>query len=227
LEGKLDFFFFQLAIIFLPGIIWERIVTKYALKRQPTSFEIGLRTFTFGLTCYLITFGVFTVLGIDILIPELKKDVPFIVDARYLTEFLAAIVVSLFCSIVWLYVTNYRLAGRFLRFAGATKKYGDEDVWDFSFNAPDAWSEYVYVRDYKNAKVFSGWVRAFSENENIRELLLRDVEVFDLEGRRLYASPLIYLGRPPDSVDIEFPVAAGAPPNANSPEPATFARNGK
>jgi hypothetical protein len=24
----MDFFFFQLAIIFLPGLVWERIVTK-------------------------------------------------------------------------------------------------------------------------------------------------------------------------------------------------------
>jgi hypothetical protein len=37
-------FFFQLVIIFLPGLIWERIVTRYALKREPTQFEIALRT---------------------------------------------------------------------------------------------------------------------------------------------------------------------------------------
>jgi hypothetical protein len=156
----------------------------------------------------------------------LKKDVPFIVDGRYLTEFLAAIAASLLCSVVWLYLTNHRLAGRFLRFIGATRKYGDEDVWDFSFNAPKAWSEYVYVRDYKNAKVFSGWVTAFSESEKTRELLLRDVEVFNLEGRRLYSSPLIYLGRSPDSVDIEFPVSAGAPLDANVSEPTAIAQNG-
>jgi Family of unknown function (DUF6338) len=200
---------------FLPGIIWERVITKYALKRQPTPFEIGLRTFTFGLTAYLITFGILTIFGVDILIPEMKKDTPFIVDARYLTEFLAAIAVSLVCSIIWLYVTNYRLAGRFLRFLGATRRYGREDVWDFSFSAAGAWSEYVYVRDYKNAKVFSGWVSAFSENEKLRELLLRDVEVFDLEGRPLYASSLIYLGRSPDSIH-SMPPHASRPPARGS-----------
>jgi hypothetical protein len=89
-------------------------------------------------------------------------------------------------------------------------------VWDFTFNSPDAWSEYVHVRDYANNKVFSGWVAAFSESEKTRELLLRDVEVFDLEGRRLYSAPLIYLGRSPDSANVEFPVTTGTPVNANT-----------
>jgi hypothetical protein len=208
-NNRMDFFFFQLAIIFLPGLIWERIVAKYGLKRRPTSFETGLRTFTFGLTSYVVTFGIFSALRLGFLIPEVKSNGPFIVDKQYLSQFVVAIAVGIAGSVFWLYSIRRRWAGRFLRWIGATKRYGEEDIWDFAFNSSAAWSEYVYVRDYANQKVFSGWVVGFSENEETRELLLRDVDVYNLEGKQLYTSPLMYLGRSPDSVDIEFPVARG------------------
>jgi hypothetical protein len=214
----LDFFFFQLAIIFLPGLIWERVVTKYALSRAPTPFEIGLRTFTFGLTAYVITYAILTVAGIQVVIPEFKKDASFIIDKRFLTEFATAVIVAVCGSVFWLYALNYRWSSRILRCIGATKKYGGEDVWDFTFNSSDPWSEYVHVRDYANNKIYSGWVKAFSESEKTRELLLREVEVFDLEGTRLYSMPLIYLGCAPDSVYIEFPVPPGGSSDVNATE---------
>src|SRR3981081_249856 len=108
----MDFFFFQLAIIFLPGLIWERIVAKYALARPPTSFETGLRTFTFGLTCYFITFAIFSLLSLDVVIPEVKRDEPFIVDMKYVTEFSSAISVSFVGSVLWFYAINFRWMSR-------------------------------------------------------------------------------------------------------------------
>jgi hypothetical protein len=107
---------------------------------------------------------------------------------------------------LWLYLINYKIAGHILRKIGATKSFGQEDVWDFVFNSPQPAVEYVYVRDYEKQKIFSGWVRAFSESPEARELLLRDVQVFDWEGQLLYEVPLMYIGRKRDDVDIEFPV---------------------
>lgn len=203
-KSRLDYFFFQLAIIFLPGLVWERISTRYALKRPPTQFEVALRTFTFGLTAYAVTFMIYGVLGFDFIIPEIKRDAGFI-ERRFLNQFAAAIAVSLACAVIWLYLVNYKIVGRLLRKIGATKSFGQEDVWDFVFNLPDAAVEYVYVRDYDKQKVFSGWVRAFSEAADARELLLRDVQVFDFEGQFLYEVPLMYIGRKRDNIDVEFP----------------------
>ena len=61
------------------------------------------------------------------------------------------------------------------------------------------------MRDYNNNKVFSGWVAAFSETDEVRELLLRDVQVYNLDGLLLYEVPLLYTARPTDAVDVEFP----------------------
>lgn len=90
-------------------------------------------------------------------------------------EYIATIVVSILCSVLWLYAFNYKLFGRFLRFIKikATKKFGDEDLWDFVFNSADPRVEYAYVRDYENKKIFSGWVVGYSGGDKFRELLLR------------------------------------------------------
>lgn len=124
----MDIFFFQLAIIFLPGLLWERIVAKYGVKRPPTQFETALRTFTFGLTAYAVTYMIYGALGQEFLIPEIKKDAAFIADRRYIAEFIIACAVAVTGALVWLYVFTYRWFGRFLRKIGATKKYGDEDT---------------------------------------------------------------------------------------------------
>ncbi|MDB5556031.1 MAG: hypothetical protein JWL86_6015 [Rhizobium sp.] len=179
------------------------------MKRSPSQFETALRTFTFGLTAYALTYIIYTLLGYDFYIPEVKKDATFIADRKYVGEFLGALFVAFGSSILWLYAYNRKLLGRFLRAIGATKKYGDEDVWDYAFNSADPRAEYVYVRDYKNNKVLSGWVAAFSETDKVRELLLRDVQVYNLEGDKLYEVPLLYVGRPTDEVDVEFPFKSG------------------
>ena len=94
---------------------------------------------------------------------------------------------------------------RFLQSIRATKKYGDEDVWDYTFNSELTAVQYVHVRDLEHEFVFAGWVNAFSETEKTRELLLRDVVVSNFDGKELYTVPHLYLSRPVDDVLIEFP----------------------
>jgi hypothetical protein len=65
------------------------------------------------------------------------------------------------------------------------------------------------LRDFEKQMVFSGWVRAFSESEKARELLLLDVRVTDFAGAFLYEVELMYLAAPSDSFHIEFPVRTG------------------
>jgi hypothetical protein len=86
-----------------------------------------------------------------------------------------------------------------------SKQYGDENVWDFTFNARDKNVEYVHLRDFDKKVVYAGWVELFSGTEKVRELVLHDVEVFDFDGKQLFASPRVYIARPMDNIDIEFP----------------------
>ncbi len=75
----------------------------------------------------------------------------------------------------------------------ATKRYGDEDVWEFMFNSSRAEAEYIHLRDFEKKITYAGWVETFSETEKQRELVLRDVVVHEFEGKVLFESPRIYL----------------------------------
>jgi hypothetical protein len=87
-------------------------------------------------------------------------------------------------------------------------------VWnrrrDYIFNSPFPAVEYVHVRDFANQFVFAGWVTTFSESGKLRELVLRDVQVFDFDGALLYEVPLMYVARKPEDIHVEFPSGGAA-----------------
>jgi len=52
-----DIFFFQLVIIFIPGIVWERVDTQYGRERAKEQWDVIRRSFIFGLFSYVILFA--------------------------------------------------------------------------------------------------------------------------------------------------------------------------
>jgi len=184
----MDIFFLQLAIIFLPGLVWERIDAQFAQKRVPTQFDVLRRTFVFGVVAYIVTYGICRLLGFPFELFEPKKDSTFLGETAVREIFIATFV-AFSCSIVWLYFVNFKILMRFMKRIRATKRYGDEDVWDFTFNAHDRNVEYVHLRDFDKEIVYAGWVERFSDTEKVRELVLHDVKVYDFEGNELFATP--------------------------------------
>ena len=53
----------QIAIIFLPGIIWARLDLTYGKKGKLSDTEFLIRAFMFGMVTYAITFLIFAALG--------------------------------------------------------------------------------------------------------------------------------------------------------------------
>jgi len=135
---------------------------------------------------------------------DVKKDTAFL-DRLAFQEIFAASALAILLSILWLYVTRFKLITRFFQWIGATKRYGDEDVWDYTFNSSRAEVEYVHLRDFEKRITYAGWVQLFSETEKVRELVLRDVVVYDFDGNQLFETPRVYIARSMDNIDIEFP----------------------
>jgi hypothetical protein len=94
---------------------------------------------------------------------------------------------------------------RLLHEIGATRRYGDEDVWSYTLNSDKALVEYVHFRDLENGYTFAGWVNTYSESEDHRELLLRDVIVYDEVGTEISRPPHLYISRPKNNIWLEFP----------------------
>jgi hypothetical protein len=203
---KIDILILQLAILFVPGLIWARLDARYALTSKPSEIEFFLRAFLFGVASYVVTFLIYSAFGKDFTIVNLvEAGTQSVVTRPIFFEILAATGIGLLLSIAWIYAANYKLLPQFLQLIRATKKYGDEDVWDFTFNSQIAAVEYVHFRDFENKFVYAGWVRTYSETDKLRELVLRDVEVFDFDGKKQYEVPLLYLARKAENVHIEFP----------------------
>ncbi len=130
--------------------------------------------------------------------------------------------IGLVLSIIWIYAATYKLLARFLQFIRATNRYGDEDVWDYTFNSKKPGLDYIHLRDFENQIVYAGWVTVFSETEKLREIVLRDAEVWAFSGDKLFETPLIYLARPPEKIHIEFPAV---PPEEPRHDPEAAAPN--
>ena len=83
-----------------------------------------------------------------------------------------------------------------------TKRFGDEDIWDFFHDIPDI--EWVFVRDHSFNLNYYGWIQAYSDPNEPRELLLRDVKIYDsLTGDCLGELDAIYLSRKNHTITIE------------------------
>lgn len=210
----MDIFFFQLVIVFVPGLIWERVDSQYGREHPKEQWDVLRRSFVFGLASYAILFVILWLLSFGIgdsglRLPQIRKEEAFL-DTSVFKEIFFASLVSMVCSILWLYVTNYKLITRFLQAIGATKRYGDEDIWEFMFNSRRAEVEFVNIRDFDKKLTYTGWVEAFSESEKQREIVLRDVIVYDFDSRVIMETERVYLARKADNIDIEFPYKAPA-----------------
>jgi hypothetical protein len=70
---KFDLFIVQVAILFLPGLIWAGLDSRYALKSKPSEFQFTLRAFQFGLATYAVTFGIYVLFGWPFSLADLSE----------------------------------------------------------------------------------------------------------------------------------------------------------
>ncbi len=117
----------------------------------------------------------------------------------------ASVLAASVLAIGWLYLSNYKLIMRALQLIKATRRFGDEDVWDYTFNSRDPSVEYVHVRDFANELTYAGWVYVYSDSGSLRELTLRDVQVYGFDGVLKYETARVYLARKAEDIHIEFP----------------------
>jgi len=197
--------FFEIALIFMPGFIWMKIHTRYGAKGEATQFDMILNTFIFGVLSYAILYFVYWTRGLSLHILDIDVNNTKILDSKIFEEILYAMIIAVIGGIIFLYMENYKIVTRFVQMIGATKRFGDEDVWDFVFNSSSRSVNYLFFRDFEQRVVYAGYVDLFSESGQLRELVLRGVTVYDFEGEEMYRMPRLYLARERDNIHMEFP----------------------
>lgn len=202
-------FLLQLAILFLPGVIWAHLDSKFATKGAPSQLEFLARALVFGLVSYATTYLLFWLFRYPFEFIDLEEiDSATVITRAVVSQIVAATAVGFILSVVWMYGVRFKWLTRLLQWIGATRTYGDEDVWDYTLNSRSAVSEYVHYRDFDNEIVYAGWVLVFSETGKLRELVLRDAQIFDFDGNLLFEQPRVYIARKAEGMHLEFPATS-------------------
>jgi hypothetical protein len=197
-------FLFQLAIIFIPGMLWERIDAMVVQKLKLDQFDVIRRSFVFGIISYLSTYYIYRWAGYDFIFTDLLNE-KSVLSSNHFSEILAATIVSAFLSIIYVSLASRKYHYLFFQFIRATKGFGPEDVWDFALNSRDERVGYAHLRDFNKRIIYAGYIDKFSATEKIRELMFRDVILYDFDGNKILESPRMYIARAMDDIDLEFP----------------------
>lgn len=191
----------------LPGVVWARFDATYGKKNDPSQFEFVVRSILFGLTSYAVTYLIYQCFHWKFEMIDLSKaEKTSIISRDLVMQMLAAVVVGFILAVVWLYCVTYKLITRFLQLIRATKRYGDEDVWDYTLNSSDPEFLFAHIRDFENKVTYAGWIRVFSETEKLRELIMTNVDIYDFDGNLISSPPRLYISRKTDAIHIEFPM---------------------
>ena len=103
------------------------------------------------------------------------------------------------------YAYQYKWLNIFGQKIGATTRLGDEDVWNSFYQNVYVKGRWATIKDHKLNLYYYCWVQAFSDSGKERELILREVHVYDgSAARRLYKTDFMYLSRNSDDLTIEL-----------------------
>ena len=203
----MDVILAQLALFFVPGVIWASVESGFTPGARHSGAMFIARAFLFGAVANAILYALYLSAGYSFFDMEVIERTGIPDLNSVFDEIALSVVLSIFLSVIWLYAGTHRILVRLLHRIGATQRFGDTSVWEFLMNADQAPVEYVHVRDRRNNVVMCGWVDSFSEDSDLREMLLRDAIVYDADGKVISQSPYLYISRERTDLWIELPYA--------------------
>lgn len=202
----------RLLLLFIPGIVCHSIIDLLTVHRQRRPHEVFLLSYLYGILSYALY--AFIAMLVSIRIRSDGIHIPFqtigffdsLRDGKQPLSFLEIFLVTVLAAGIGVLLSaalnRYWFHKAALRF-GITNKFGEPNVWSFTFNSRDV--RWVNVRDFAHNLMYRGYVQTFSDVEDTRELLLTDVTVYnETTGRRLYDARSMYLARNKDDITIEI-----------------------
>lgn len=212
----LSSFLIRIVLIVIPGIVGSIFYRSLRGKASRKDWEDYLEIVAFSLLSYgaygLIVYVVSRFHATDDPFGAFKaltnEGLP--IDPAIGHAILFSSLLSVPLAFVISYVDEYKLINKFARLVKASKRFGDEDVWDYFNRSPDI--KWVYVRDLKNDLYYYGWIQAWSDPHKERELLLREVDVYKRStAELLYSADVVYLSRKHDDLTIEADLVSNQP----------------
>ena len=192
----------KLIILLIPGAISVKLYQMLTIHRKWNSFQFVSNAILFGGASYLLS-GVLLdlVTGSDHL-DAFWKNLPT-KEIPYKDVFWAcgtAVVIGFSSSAI----SHYKLINRLAKWMRVTTTYGDENLYHYFLNSQDVVE--VYIRDKQTGLTYHGIVDSYSEDDDIHEIVLRQVAVFDYEtSDKLYELDKVYLSKFKNELALEVP----------------------
>ena len=221
-----DLSIFALILIYLPGLLVARVDMYYGSDRAPALQNQFYNLIFFGSLAHIFAALLYQVASFVSakFLPtnwkfSLQYDVWFFSFAEWnkpreiiLNECLDEIAVATLISILivagWLKIARKFYIQRVLQRLQLTNQFSEKSLWSHLQNQKLEENEFVNVRDRVNNIIYSGWIEMYFEYENVRELLLRNVTIYEMSTmKKLYkeVAPSLYISRPSTDLVLEFP----------------------
>ena len=228
-------FTMTILVLGLPGIICYFLCHKLIGKPTRSTVESILLVFVYSVLSYtivsLVDAGFNAAYGLNFHseIAQVFLSTKASVSAILLLQ---AVCAGILLAYILSYLAHYNVPNRIGQKINATKRYGDEDVWQYFHNSPDSEKNegWVMVRDLKADLAYHCYISTWSDTGMDRELVLSDVSVYsNSTGDYLYDARHIYLSRNKDALVIEVPPANAAqtPQYTNKPKEKETKHDGK
>lgn len=203
----------SVAVVLFPGLIAAILTDNLIVHKKPWSnFKLGLYSFVFGVSCYTVLqliawVGVFNPFNLTFL-PKLAGQLDiwnFGTNSHSsieIEEVIAASALAIPIAAFFSRIVNTKLFTYLAKLAANSDKYGDENLFSYYLTSDEI--SWVYVKDREANLTYEGYIDAFSENETIQEVVLKDVTVYGYTfSEELYTAPSIYLCKPLGVLIIE------------------------
>lgn len=173
----------KLLLLFLPGIIAASVVEFYTKSDKKDWKIFLLSSYLFAIFAYLIHYS----FSQKSRFFENIFNSTTVIDGG---EIISVSIIGLLLGILLTYLINYRLLYSFGFFIKMSNKFGDEEVWHKIIS--DDKRNWITVTDRTNDLVYLGIITLYSTQEGKRELVLKDVDIYNDDGDYLYTQELIY-----------------------------------
>ena len=192
----------KLIILLIPGGLGAIILERLTVHKPWTSFRFILNSIIIGFCSYgilqILSFWFNTKGNTSLVIwnsLDEKAPIPY-------NEVMFAILIGIALGLLITMADNAKWLNKLARKYKISYKYGDENLYSHFLYAKD--TQFVYVRHMKHKFTYAGCVQSYSENEELREIVLSKVKVYSYqESELLYETDKVYLSFLKDDVIIE------------------------
>jgi len=199
---ELTQFTFRLFLLLLPGVACLLIVENLTVHRDFGLPKLVVYALLLGFICHLAYYA----LSLARVFPGGLQLFDAMVDEGVkpdLKEILWATLFSVPVGFIASLCINRGVLHWLGRRTRTSQRFAEPDVWGYAMSS--ALADWVIVRDTRTDTMYRGFVVAYSDTNDERELLLRDVKVYvNSTGRSVYEVPWMYLSRPRLDLQVDF-----------------------